>query len=367
MPRSTRRSGASVGDGVSESSTTRQGAGPGTKARWLFIVRLSLALLLSAAVLAWLLAGIDSRALAATLADADLLPLCLGALAGLAVVGLRCQRLANLTGRPLDRAAGTTFLLYNAAVALLPAKLGELALPVLLRQRHGASLWHSGGLVVLLRVYDLLFVAGLAAASTLLLAAAEYPLPDRAAAAAAALLLICIAVACGLPTAGRRALAQARGRWPNRHRLLARLGELSSALTSLSGTRLRRHLLETAALWAALVAVWVCATAAFAGREHLLPAVLAGSLSSFAFALPINGVANLGPVQAVWVWTACGFGLPMTAAVVIALTAHLIPLLAGLLGGATALVALAASRTAPVDPAMAGPSGPTPVSGRRSA
>ena len=56
----------------------------------------------------------------------------------------------------------------------------------------------------------------------------------------------------------------------------------------------------TAAIWATHSLIGYLAVLAVADDISLLAAAFAGAASNLAFALPINGIAGLGPPQAAW-------------------------------------------------------------------
>ena len=66
-------------------------------------------------------------------------------------------------------------------------------------------------------------------------------------------------------------------------------------------------------------------------------AMLGAAAGNIAFALPINGLAGLGPAQAAWVLATTWAGVPREDAMVSALALHAVALLNALLFGGLAL------------------------------
>ncbi len=68
-----------------------------------------------------------------------------------------------------------------------------------------------------------------------------------------------------------------------------------------------------------------------------MTATLAAAATNLAFALPINGIAGLGPAQAAWVLAATRAGVHWNEAVVSALAVYAVVLISALLFGGLAL------------------------------
>ena len=68
-------------------------------------------------------------------------------------------------------------------------------------------------------------------------------------------------------------------------------------------------------------------------------AMLGGAAGNLAFALPVNGIAGLGPAQAAWVLAVVQAGAPLADAKVSALALHAVVLVNALLLGGVAMLA----------------------------
>src|SRR5262249_25553716 len=75
-------------------------------------------------------------------------------------------------------------------------------------------------------------------------------------------------------------------------------------------------------------------------------ALLGAAAGNLAFALPVNGIAGLGPAQAAWVWATVWAGVPQSDAVLSALALHAVALSNALLLGGLASVGGYARRPA---------------------
>ena len=75
-------------------------------------------------------------------------------------------------------------------------------------------------------------------------------------------------------------------------------------------------------------------------------ALLGAAAGNLAFALPVNGIAGLGPAQAAWVLATTWAGVPQPDAVLSALALHAVALSNALLLGGLALISGLARRPA---------------------
>ena len=323
-----------VGAGSDRSRGVRRSGsdtGP-APARWLLTVLLTLAV--SAACL-WLLLTPEVVASLARLAiQADPLPV-LAAFALVALVQwLRAWRFAvMLTGRLALPGVALTRIAFQLTFwnFLLPLRLGELSFPVLMQRRLGYGLLHSGGVLLLARLFDLATVGAI-----LLGAAAAldvWPGTGRALLALGAL---------GL---GLAPLGLAVGGLALRPHLarLPRVGDAVSRLTAgfeaiggygagLAAVGLSLGVWLLFGLAAVLVAGAMVATVSPAA------AMLGAAAGNVAFALPINGIAGIGPPQAAWVAATTWVGVPWDDAVVSALALHAVVLANAIVCGGLAMV-----------------------------
>jgi len=245
---------------------------------------------------------------------------------------LRAWRFAVVTtGRlrlPDAAMIGIAFKL-NFLNFVLPFRLGELGYPALMRQQYGHGLLRSAGVLLLVRLFDLATVLAI------LLGAAAVLAGTAVASFGLALAALLFAVA-PLP------LARAgQALWPRLRR------RLRSADAALDQSRLPALGHATAGLVLALgFGIWlllglaaICVTNAVVANVPAAAALMGAAAGNIAFALPINGIAGLGPAQAAWVLATTWAGVPRQDAIVSALALHAVVLSNALLFGGLAIAA----------------------------
>jgi hypothetical protein len=302
------------------------------RSRW---VATALAALVTAAVLALLLSDEVLHALATALGRAAPGPLLLALLLGFAVQYLRAWRFGVMslgrTGPPTPALVGIALRL-NLFNFLLPFRLGEITYPVLMQRVYRQDPLHAAGVLLLARVFDLCLVAALfclallatglgggGGARTLLAAAAL-------AAAGAPFVLV---------AGGRRAVE----RWRPAGRTGDWLGRLATGLDDLGhGRRARLAVGLTAAVWVAVACMSIAAASAVVDAFPAWAGVLGATAHSLAFALPVNGLAGVGPAPAAWAAAVAATGIDWSSAVVAALTMHAVAVAGALLFGLPTLL-----------------------------
>jgi len=242
----------------------------------------------------------------------------------LAVVMLRAVRLEMLLpsgrlgfGRSLQVSA-----VAQAAALFVPARLGELVLPALLRRTAGLEL--SGGIGVLLvaRSLDLAALGTWAAGAVAWRWGARRPLLLIAGLALVVPLLLLPVTTALADRAATRWLAP-RGvvgrRWTRRLRRLRRsLVELAAR-----PGRLAASVVVSLALWGG---IWITVGLLLGGLGYRWPfgAVLVGAAAaSVATLLPVNLVANLGTLEAGWTAGFAAVGIPVKTAAASGVAVHL--------------------------------------------
>lgn len=239
-----------------------------------------------------------------------------------------------LDGRPgaPSRAMLRAACLHLALNLYLPMRLGELSFPFLARRLAGTPLLSATGALVAARLLDL------GALLAVLVPAAAWVLRERLGAwalLAVPVSLLAIGMVWAIAHLGDRLAHQLA-----RYRALAQ--KLAPVRVQLRAA-VRRHLFGRVVL--ASVGIWLChgtiawlAITALGLRAVWSDGVFAGLAANAAFALPIGGVAGVGPVQAAYAWALhlTGEGLP--EAIAAAILTHAVLLLgAALQGGLAAL------------------------------
>jgi len=278
------------------------------------------AITITAIVLLWLLADGTGETLVTAFVTASPLPLMLGGLLAIGIQIIRAWRFGILATGSLSLpswtmiAIATKLVLFNF---LLPFKLGELSFPLMMKRAYSTPFGQGAGILVLCRLLDL----GVVAAFILLTSAW---LLDSGIlgwnatwihAFGIIALLTPILIVDQLP----RWLPLAAA-WPRIHHLAGQLSHGASMMRPLRQRALVATL--TLSVWFAhAVIAWFVAQAIGAGIG-LAAITMASAASNLAFALPVSGVAGLGPPQAAWASMLHLAGHAWTPAIASALLCH---------------------------------------------
>lgn len=241
---------------------------------------------------------------------------------GLMTVLLRVVRLCVAIGQPLQWIYFRAVTLQGAAVATLPAKIGEAVLPLALVRQAGYSLPRAIGVLLLLRLYDLLTLIVFGAVSLALLTE-QFSIAHLQP-------VLWIAAAA---TLGVMALFPASAAMVSRlfHKYLNPQGKIVSLIDQLSFSsrdlplrRLAGLIVVSGLIWASLFLVFYLTGIITGATPGPAASVLAGVAGSLAFALPVNGLANLGPFEAAWAGVMIPLGVIPASAVAAAVISHFI-------------------------------------------
>jgi hypothetical protein len=206
-----------------------------------------------------------------------------------------------------------------------------------MHRRLGYGLLHAAGVLLIARLFDLATVGAI-----LLGAAAALDLWPGAGRVLLALAALALALApFGLAVAGL-ALRPRLARLPRvgdaAARLTAGFEAIGGHAAGLAAVGLSLALWLVFGLAAVLVAQAVVATVSPAA------AMLGAAAGNLAFALPVNGIAGIGPAQAAWVAATIRAGVPWDDAVISALALHAVVLANAFVLGALAAAANPAPR-----------------------
>jgi uncharacterized membrane protein YbhN (UPF0104 family) len=287
---------------------------------WRAVLSTLAALIVSAAVLWWLLSAPVLAAFSEALRRAQVWQLVVAWALVPVIQGLRAGRFSLLaSGRP-GWAFWTMYrvtarlLLFNY---LLPFKLGELSFPLMMKRALGTDYMRSAGVLILARLMDLCVVCAIVALGGALLidpAARPWNLPA---------LLLALAGALALPVIGIELLAPLA-------RLSARFLRLGPWFDRLLWHEVLAHpraqrvqaLALTVAIWLTQAILAYTAATAVADGLGFFQIMLANAASNLAFAIPINGLAGVGPPQAAWATVLHLAGVAWAPAIVTALICH---------------------------------------------
>jgi hypothetical protein len=301
---------------------------------------LSLAIAVTAAALWFFLTPQTTSALAKALARGNLWLLAIAFALNAGVQWLRAWRFAIMTrgeiALPDAQLVRIAFRL-NLFNFILPFRLGELSYPVQMRRIYAQPLFKAAGVLLLARFFDLTTVGAI-----LLAAAAALGLSGSAMGTTAL-----FAAAVALATAPGALLLVGRAAHPlvTRPPWYVRFADpLSAGIGVLRTSRAQLAAIGLSfAVWLTFGALSVLTAEAVVDSVTPIVALLGASASNLAFALPINGIAGLGPSQAAWVIAITWAGVPWDDAVVSALTLYSVNLGSAVFCGGIAMIGRAAS------------------------
>jgi len=254
--------------------------------------------------------------------------------------GLFLERREGPPGLPLFRIS-VLLLFFNY---LLPLRMGEATFPILVKREYGTGMATSIGFLALTRVLDLLAVvlAGGAAGFLVLgTGAALGKVAGLAVLGAACALAVVVVLARLSARTTHRMLA----RWP---RLEQFTGKLLEGLHLLGEPRRYAVFLAlTAAVWLTQYVVCFLVLSAVAPGSGFGRAVIGGSAGMLSFALPVNGVAGIGPMQAAWAWALTQAGVAWSTGVASGLLLHGVFLLGAMVVAGVVMLSSVRSRPVP--------------------
>lgn len=239
-------------------------------------------------------------------------------------------------------------VLHNFLASLLPARLGELALPAMLKRSYGIDYGVGTGILLGARILDLLIILSVAGVTFWMVVPAGSELGWlRGLGLLGGLSAIAAFLAMHYL---RRGSAYLAGRLAERSepkmagRLLSFIVRILRACAAIPARRLLLAQISSLAVWLALFAAYHVAALAVTATMRIDSTLFAGTLGSIAFVLPINGVAQVGPFEAAWTFGGILGGLSTADALAVAVVIHGVTFAGGALQvGFVLLVKLLAS------------------------
>jgi uncharacterized protein (TIRG00374 family) len=263
------------------------------------------------------------------------------AMAALALV-FRGLRLVLLLPAGLLRPVTASLVAATAQAAALfvPARVGEFALPLVLRRVTGCDLATAVGTLLAVRTLDLAALGTWAGAAILAIWGLSHPL---ILAAALLLLLAPLLLPTALASAEWIALRTLASRGPAGRRWTRRIRRIQRAIDALRNRPM--HLVGAVsvslAMWAALWALAWFLLAAMGYRWEPIEVVAGSAVASIANLLPFNLFGNLGTLEAGWTAAFVALGVTVEVAAATGFASHLWALLFAALFGALSWVVLA--------------------------
>ncbi len=294
---------------------------------------------ISGLVLWWLLQDGADQALINAIQNANIWYLAAAAALAVVIQVVRAWRFSILTNGnvslPSSKMIGiaTRLILLNFA---LPFKLGELGFPVMMKRTFNTPIAQSAGTLILCRMMDFGVVAAI------LLFTAAYLLAPKITGWSNEVLAVAGIVILILPILTIDWLPQLRRltrRWPKTDHLAEQLS--FGALMIRPAARRLFVFCLTCSIWVTHAFIAHLTASSIQAEIDFLPLAMASAASNIAFALPISGVAGLGPPQAAWASMLALNGIDWTPAIATALLCHGILLVTISTWGALSFLGLA--------------------------
>ncbi|MDN5923365.1 MAG: flippase-like domain-containing protein [Xanthomonadales bacterium] len=302
------------------------------------LLRLVLAILVTMVCVVVFLRYFDVSQVMAKIAASNPRNILLGAAIAAVTINLRGLRLCLcVSGRLISSLLPIAYI-FNGLSALLPAKLGEVSLPLLLRHQSSTSISMGVGVLLLLRVLDLLALLLVGAVPTAIALHENHAGLSWAAWAVAGCSLLGILV---LILAGPPLARYIHGHGSSDHALVRLASRLASPVAHMRRAHLLQLVVLTLAIWISLFTSFVVLAHATLSEVGGCQIAAAGTAASLAFAVPASAIANVGPFQIAWVWALVGFGHAPGSALASALVVHGVIFVVSMLFGLVGYVALA--------------------------
>ena len=242
-----------------------------------------------------------------------------GALVTSVTINLRAMRLGYCVDGRLNSPLLFMSYLYNALSALLPARLGDVALPFLLRQQTRTPLGSGFGLLIMLRVMDLLTLVALGALAVAIAQRSTHGplclLSWLMLAVSCSALAVCVV---GAPTLMRFVERHDA----SRSKVFRIAAQVVSPMARSGRARLVKLIIMSFAIWLSLFASFALLARSIMTGVAVSQVGAAGAAAALAFAIPFSAVANVGSFEGAWVWVMNMFGHAASVALATALLAH---------------------------------------------
>lgn len=284
---------------------------------WSVGLRLLAAFAITAVCVAIFVRYFNATDVISSIGHVDRTYLAAGGLVVLFTAGLRSLRASLVIEGRANATVMRISLVHNALTALLPMKLGEFALPMLLVRTGRMSAVESVGALFLLRIFDLLT---LSIVGSLTIAIAFWSSNKTIAYSA----LATFASALAATAIAMLLLPRATALLASRRSMLrpAFLVKLLHTASLLSRSLFLNIFGLSLAIWASLFVSFYLLSLAVISFAKPFEVAAAGTVASFAFAFPISAIANAGPFQAAWIWALGMLGYAEVPALAASLVVH---------------------------------------------
>lgn len=243
--------------------------------------------------------------------------------------GFRIAILAKKEVLPLF-AAYRISVAHNFLASLMPARSGELSLVILLARRFNVSMVRGTAILFLVRSQDLLLIAGCLGVSAYFLIEENFQAPwiGRASVVLGLVCFIIFAVQSYLANFATNFVSSLTGKHSGK--ILRAVEKFLTLISDVQISRIRIAQLFSLSIWVILFSgFYICTLAVGAKDISISTLILAATLGSFAFVMPVNGFAQLGPFEVAWSYAMILGGVSEPLAVASALLTHLVVFIAG--------------------------------------
>lgn len=268
----------------------------------------------------WLLQDGAGQALIKAVRSADFRLLVVAAVLAIVIQVVRAWRFSILTDGSMAMPSRAMMSIATRLILLnfiLPFKLGELGFPFMMKRAFQTPLPQSTGILILSRLMDFGVVAAI------LLFAVAYLLAPRTIGLSHEIVVIAgllIVMAPILLIDWISNLGRLTRSWPKLDVFVQQLSYGAVMIRPLPKRTM--VLLLTCSIWILHAIIAYLTSLSIKAGIDFLPLAMASAASNLAFALPINGVAGLGPPQAAWAGMLNLAGVAWTPAITTALLCH---------------------------------------------
>lgn len=213
-------------------------------------------------------------------------------------------------------------VIHNFLNAILPARIGEISLVVMLRAQSQVPVLSGIGVLIGLKVLDLLIVIAFGGIGAWLALPSDGELgwvrgPALVAGGVATLgFFLLPGIIVTFSDFTRRLHLSRPGK------LYAVLSQVTASFAGMSRDTRRRVQGITLFNWLLLLAAFYAGTASVSTDVTIDSLLFLIGTSSFALALPVNGIAQIGPFETVWTYAATATGMSYTDGLLSAIVVH---------------------------------------------
>jgi len=236
---------------------------------------------------------------------------------------LRAWRFSHL----IHGAGLPTFPLYRIATYLvffnylLPFRTGELSFPLMVKRTLNVNFVTGLGILLISRAIDFIFLIGVGALVAMVILDPGFGVQSLSR-MVLAIAVIFVVTAPFLSNIVKGRFLKFMERWRS---IYDKILQLAQALEQINTAKSYFHFLGlTLLIWMLQFLLSFFCLRAVVPEVGILPAILAGVAAMLALSLPINGVAGIGPIHAVWALTLRATDIDWSAGIASAVVFHVV-------------------------------------------